>query len=44
MASNRTFTLFVADTPEEVLSLAAAHPEDDSRFARCVARQHGGKN
>jgi hypothetical protein len=32
--------LFVADTPEEVLALAAAaHPEDDGRFTRYIPRE-----
>jgi hypothetical protein len=32
--------LFVADTPEEVLSMAiAAHPEDDGRFTRLIPRE-----
>ena len=32
--------LFVADTPEEVLTLAkAAHPEDDGRFVHYIPRE-----
>ncbi len=32
--------LFVADTPEAVLSMAiAAHPEDDGRFTRLIPRE-----
>src|SRR4051812_17101188 len=32
--------LFVADTPEEALALAtAAHPDDDGRFTRYIAKE-----
>src|SRR5438105_4380571 len=32
--------LFVADTPEEVLTMAiAAHPDDDGRFTRLIPRE-----
>ena len=35
--------LFVADTPEKALALAAAaHPEDDGRFLRYIPREKLG--
>jgi hypothetical protein len=32
--------LFVADTPEQVIAMAAAaHPEDDGRLIRCIPKE-----